>query len=39
MDLITRAMDKKLHICQDTNLMQQTWEVFHKQSKGKKILK
>ena len=37
MDLITRAMDKKLHICQDTNLMQQTWEVFHKQSKGKKI--
>lgn len=37
MDLIIKAMNEKLHICQNKNLMEQTWEMFHKQSKGKKI--
>lgn len=37
MDLITRAIEKKLHICGDERLQRQTWELFQEQSKDKKI--
>lgn len=37
MDLITRAVNENLHICQNTDLVEQTWEMFYKQSREKKV--
>lgn len=37
MDMIARAMEKQLHLCEDKSLAEQTWELFHHQRKRKKI--
>lgn len=37
MDIITRAIEKKLHLYEDDSLPEQTWEFFHCQRKGKKV--
>lgn len=37
MDIIADAMVQKLHLCKDDWLREQTWEIFRKQSKGKRL--
>lgn len=37
MDLISRALQKNLHLCGDINLEQQTWEQFEIQRVNKKV--
>ncbi len=37
MDLITKAMKQKYHLCEDKNLIEQTWEQFYQNATEKKV--
>lgn len=37
MDIISKAMDKGLHICENINVEKQTWELFESNREGKQV--